>query len=384
MPIPRELQVLTGIVVVLVGGALGRVSAQQSQASGAHPTTSLPQTTSRFKSTAPRLARGKYLVEGPAHCFDCHSEVEATSRPLRVVDGKKGAGRVNPVNTVTGVQAIAPNITPDPETGAGRWTDEQFERAIRRGIGIDGRTLAPNMPYAFFNAMTDEDVASVVVYLRSIPAVRNKLPQMKMTPEVAAVTAPLPLAGQPGPARLTNPLPTPRFLLARERSPRRPAAAQRGAYLVAIALCVGCHSPSRAGATPATPRTRIAGMEFSGGGNFNPRIKPQDAPATYRIASSNLTPDPSGIPYYDESVFIKTIRTGAVNGVRQLDTVMPWSWFRNMTDSDLKDIFAFLQGLTPVVHQVDNREPPTLCPIDGQMHGLGDHNVAPAKSQAVR
>ena len=163
MRIPRELQVLAGIVV-LVGGALGRVSAQRSQASGAHPTTSLTQITSRFKSTAARLARGRYLVEGPAHCFDCHSEVEATSRPLRFVDGKKGAGRVNPVNAVTGVQSIAPNITPDPETGAGRWTDEQFERAIRRGIGVDGRTLAPNMPYAAFNAMTDEDVASVVVY----------------------------------------------------------------------------------------------------------------------------------------------------------------------------------------------------------------------------
>ena len=383
MPIPNELRALAGIVVVLAGGALGRVSAQRSEASGAGPNDVTHANNVTFKSTAARLARGKYLVEGPAHCLDCHSEVEATSRPLRVVDGKKGAGRVNPVNAVTGIQVIAPNITPDQETGAGRWTDEQFERAIRRGIGNDGRTLAPNMPYAAFNAMTDEDVASVVVYLRSIPAVRNKLQQMKMASEVAVVTAPLPLAGQPGP-RLTNPVPTPRFLLARESSPRPSAAVQRGAYLVAIGQCIGCHSPTRAGATPATPRTRIAGMEFSGGGNFNPRIKPQGAPATYRIASSNLTPDPSGIPHYDESVFIKTIRTGGVNGVRELDTVMPWSWFRNMTDSDLRDIFAFLQGLTPAVHRIDNREPPTLCPIDGLMHGLGDHNVAPATSHAAR
>jgi hypothetical protein len=96
------------------------------------------------------------------------------------------------------------------------------------------------------------------------------------------------------------------------------------------------------------------------------------------LASANITPDASGIPYYDAPVFIKTIRTGAVNGIRLLDTTMPWSFFRRMTDRDLSDIFAFLQTLSPVVHNVDNREAATVCPLDGQKHGLGDHNAVSA------
>jgi mono/diheme cytochrome c family protein len=288
----------------------------------------------------------------------------STARPVQVVAGKKGAGRVNPRPNANGVQVVFPNITPDMETGAGTWTDEQFERAIRHGIGHDGRTLVANMPYRFFNAMSDEDLASVVVYIRSIPAVRNALPKIVVPPQVAATLAPLPDAGSPPPPGI--PVFSPALLLSFTRGEPSPAA-KRGAYLATLGQCAGCHSTAKGG-------QRVPGFAFAGTGGFTPRIPPKGAADTFRIASMNLTPDPSGIPYYDEGVFLKTIRSGAVNGVRNLDTVMPWSWFRNMTESDLKDVFAYLKGLQPVVHHVDNREPPTLCPIDGQMHGFGDHN----------
>ena len=57
----------------------------------------------------------------------------------------------------------APNITPDRETGAGAWADDMLARAIREGIGHDGRTLFPLMPYTQYRYMSDEDLASVVV-----------------------------------------------------------------------------------------------------------------------------------------------------------------------------------------------------------------------------
>jgi hypothetical protein len=61
-------------------------------------------------------------------------------------------------------------------------------------------------------------------------------------------------------------------------------------------------------------------------------------------------------------MFIKTIRTGnSSGGVRELNHLMPFSCFRNMTDGDLKAIFAFLQSVTPVKHYVDNSEPPSNC-----------------------
>ena len=67
-----------------------------------------------------------------------------------------------------------PNITPDKETGAGNWTDDQLARAIREGIGYDGRALFPFMPYENFRYLSDEDLASVIVYLRSIPPYAGK------------------------------------------------------------------------------------------------------------------------------------------------------------------------------------------------------------------
>ena len=76
--------------------------------------------------------------------------------------------------------------------------------------------------------------------------------------------------------------------------------------------------------------------------------------------SANLTPDASGIPYYDEALFIRTSRTGTV-GARELSSIMPFVVFRNLSDDDLKAIFAYLQTLKPVRHRVDNSLPPTYC-----------------------
>ena len=81
----------------------------------------------------------------------------------------EGAGDVQPYADLPG-KIVAPNLTPDPETGAGNWTDDQLARAIREGIGHDGRALFPMMPYTHFREMSDEDLASVIVYLRSLTA----------------------------------------------------------------------------------------------------------------------------------------------------------------------------------------------------------------------
>ena len=73
-------------------------------------------------------------------------------------------------------KVYAPNITPDAETGAGNWSDDQLARAIREGVGHDGRALFPLMPYPDFHSMSDEDLASVIVYLRSLPPVHKPRP----------------------------------------------------------------------------------------------------------------------------------------------------------------------------------------------------------------
>jgi hypothetical protein len=90
-------------------------------------------------------------------------------------------------------------------------------------------------------------------------------------------------------------------------------------------------------------------------------------------ASKNITPDPSGIPHYDEELFFKVMRTGNPGG-RQLNPIMIWGVYRGMTDEDLKAIFAYLRTLKPVQHRVDNTEPPAYCKLCRQTHGFGDLN----------
>ena len=67
------------------------------------------------------------------------------------------------------------NITPDPETGIGNWSDDDIKKAITEGVRPNGGKLAPPMPYAFFKNMTAEDLDAVVAYIRTIPPIKNKV-----------------------------------------------------------------------------------------------------------------------------------------------------------------------------------------------------------------
>ncbi len=189
--------------------------------------------------------------------------------------------------------------------------------------------------------MSDEDLASIIVYLRSIPATQHSQPPTKLN-------FPVNLLIRTVPTPLTEPV----------SEPDRSTPAQRGAYLVKIAVCADCHSPG-------DNKGAIPGMDLSGGNVFTGDWG--------NVASANITPDPSGIPYYDEKRFIQVIRTGFV-GARKLNQIMPWSTYRGMTDADLADIFAYLKTLKPVRHHVDNSLPATFCKLCRQSHGGGDQN----------
>ena len=91
----------------------------------------------------------------------------------------------------------------DRETGIGNWTDDMLARAIREGVRHDGQLIDPNkMPYEFYRSMSDEDLASIIVYLRSIPPIRNTLPPPKAFNIVAPYAIPM---YAPIPSRDTSP-----------------------------------------------------------------------------------------------------------------------------------------------------------------------------------
>jgi mono/diheme cytochrome c family protein len=299
-----------------------------------------PLTNRTFERTPVRLARGRYLAENFG-CFECHGEHDWTKHDAPLIEGTRGAGYADfPMGGLPG-RVIPPNITPDPETGAGNWTDDMLGRAIREGIGHDGRALFPFMPYPDMRYMSDEDLASVVVYIRSIPPIRKALPKTE-------VIFPVNYLMRSAPQPITAPVPEPDVS----------TPAKRGAYLVTVVGCADCHTPQAKGQP-------IRGLEFAGGFIL-------DGPWG-RVASANITPDPSGISYYDEALFLEMVRTGYVKA-RKINQIMPWEDYRNLTDEDLKAIFAYIHTLQPVKHRVDNSEPPTFCKLCGSSHGAGNRN----------
>jgi hypothetical protein len=300
-----------------------------------------PLASRTFDRTPQRLERGHYMATALYGCLYCHSPHDWNAPGTPYIPGKEGAGALMPETDLPG-RIVAPNLTPDPETGAGRWTDDQLARAIREGIGHDGRALFPIMPYSNYRAMPDEDLASVVVYLRSMPPVRNPLPPTEVIFPVNYL-----IRGVPKP--LKSPV---------AEIPATLEPAKRGEYLVNLAGCGDCHTPQVKG-------QELPGMTLAGGFALN---GPWGS-----VAAANLTPDPSGIPYYDEALFLEVMRTGFVKA-RHLSPAMPTMVAKNVKDEDLKPIFAYLRTIKPVQHRVDNTEPPTYCKVCRQKHGAGERN----------
>jgi hypothetical protein len=336
----RNLIIAGGAVVLVLVGGIGLIAGPRSvlgaraRSLGNHS----------FARTPQRLARGEYLVEAVYGCMDCHAPHDWTAHDAPILPGRKGSGQeIEGMLKGLPGRIVAPNLTPDPETGAGTWSDDALARAIREGIGHDGRALFPMMPYERYRALPDEDVASLVVYLRALPPVRNALPATEVAFPVKYLmrSVPEPLSGPVPQPDLSDPV-------------------KRGAFLVNTVGCADCHTPQKNGQP-------VPGMDLAGGmvleGPFG------------RVASANLTQHPSGIPYYDEAQFVKTLRTGYV-GARKLNQIMPWTTFRNMTDEDLKAIYAYLKTVPQVGHRVDNTEEPAYCPMDKSSHGLGGQNQA--------
>lgn len=287
-----------------------------------------------YQSTPERVERGRYLVEHVLQCFICHSERDESRPGAPPVDARKGAGSV--FSQSEGRLIVAPNITPDVATGAGSWSDDMLARAIREGIGHDGRALHPAMWYGSFAMLADEDLAAVVVYLRTIPAVHNPLPPTQLPDEERAR-----IAGQPQP--ITAPI----------AGPPPDDALALGKYLIHVADCAGCHTSWHSGRMPG----------LFGGGN---RIERRFGAAF----STNITPHASGVGYPADA-FVAVMRGGKGGS---LSPLMPWVAFKGMTDADLEAIHLALGTLQPVAHYVGNSGPAEHCAVCEQEHPLGAYN----------
>lgn len=290
-----------------------------------------PATSNKEDSLKKVVERGEYLAVHVAACIHCHSQRDFSKFSGPVVPGTEGGGGFKFDHTI--LDAIpgtlySKNITPDPETGIGTWSDDEILRAITQGISKNGDTLFPIMAYANFNRMAKEDLMSIIAYLRTLKPIKNKVPARQLM-------IPISMA-YPGPALQKS--------VDGNVRPPESDHVKYGEYLTTMADCGGCHTPFMKG-QPDFNRV------YAGGNNFTI--------ANFKVGSANITPDSAtGIGTWTEERFLEKFtlyreeKNYNFNPGTQ-NTVMPLSEMAGMKDNDLKAIYAYLHTVKPISNKVE-------------------------------
>jgi mono/diheme cytochrome c family protein len=188
---PASLAGWTLIVTIAVAFVIAALAAPSARAADAAQATD---------AAADKAARGKYIVS-TAGCHDCHTPFKPTANGAepdmsRMLSGHPQDLKMPPAPTLPegpwlivsagtntafsgpwGVSFTA-NLTPDPDTGLGQWTVQDFKNTIRTGRHMGrGRAILPPMPIPVYNNLTDADLEAVFAYLRTIPPIKNKVPE---------------------------------------------------------------------------------------------------------------------------------------------------------------------------------------------------------------
>jgi hypothetical protein len=280
--------------------------------------------------TADRLARGRYLVENVTVCLPCHSD-HLTTYGIPIKPGTEGQGGLVFDEKVgfPGVVA-AQNLTPDRETGLGEWTDGEIVRAIREGVDRNGEALFPMMPYEHYRLLSDEDVKSIVAYLRKLKPIRNEVPPKKLDfpVNVFAKFAPKPLEGPVAAPDPSN-------------------SVAYGQYLSRVAGCYECHTPKDERHTSLPDRAFAGGFEMTGlwGRNFTANITPHPDTFVGRATKEEF------IGRFRSFAGFNAETAPAVPKGR--NTVMPWIEYSGMSDHDLGAIYDYLKTVKPIENRVN-------------------------------
>jgi mono/diheme cytochrome c family protein len=248
--------------------------------------------------------RGRYLVEGIMGCGNCHTP-EGPNGPIAA---QALAGGVPFIEKP--FSAYSANITPDPETGIGRWTDAQLITAIREGRRPDGSLIGPPMPFTFYRQIGDGDIQAVVAYLRTVPPVKNKVARSEYR---------MPLPPAWGPPLQAVAAPSPSTSLA------------YGAYLAGpLGHCLECHStPDERGVPDLDKGLGGGGMKFNG---------PWGVSAAPAITAAALA-------RYSDEALKKVITTGVRPDGSRLKPPMGTAYYARMSVSDQDTLVRYLRSL---------------------------------------
>ena len=252
-----------------------------------------------------RLDRGRYLMSSIVACGSCHTP----QGPKGPLPGMELAGGLKFEEKP--FTAYASNITPDQETGIGKWTDAQLVRAIREGKRPDGHPrgslIGPPMPFGLYRDLSNNDVQAIIAYLRAAKPVSNAVAKSEYR-------MPLPPVGRVA-----------------DISPKDKIA--YGKYLAGPAgHCIKCHSsPGAKGGPDIENKLGAGGFPFT---------RPWGV-----SVSTNITP--TGLAKYSDAGLKKVITTGVRPDGSKLKPPMAVSYYANMKEAGLDALVAYLRTLPP-------------------------------------
>ncbi len=279
--------IVGGVVAIIVVAVAGIYAMTGTKLAKTYPTE---VETVAVPTDPAALERGRHMVAAVGKCQSCH--------------GDNLAGAVVQDNAVF-ASVTSRNLT-SGKGGLTNYTDADYVRAIRYGVGRNGKALVM-MPSDAFYRFTDRDLGDMIAYLKSLPPIDAAVPH-KVSVGPIARTVYLVSGGQ-------FPM-TPAQHVPRDKP--RPASvpagvtAEYGDYLVTAGACRTCHEPN-----------------LSGG--FAP----------------NITPG-GDIGKWTEADFVKSIRAGTRPDGRVLSAVMPWPFMKDLTDDEIRAMWMYLRTVPPV------------------------------------
>lgn len=282
------------------------------------------------EKTSAQIERGQYLFNHVSACVDCHSKRDWSRYAGPLVAGTEGAGGAL-FGESLGLpgNVYAKNITP---AALGTWSDAEVLRAMTEGVNKDGVALFPIMPYQNFSQLTEEDAKSIIAYLRTLKPIARDIPKRDLHFPVNFIVNTIPQQ-----TRLATTV-------------NKADSVQYGKYLTTIAGCEDCH----------TQRTktgkRLEELAFAGGVKF-----PMPAGV---VRSANITPDSvAGIGTWNKDDFVGAFKKHAgpdapvAVGEKDMNTMMPWTFYAHMKESDLAAIYDYLRTVKPVSKPVEKFTP---------------------------
>jgi mono/diheme cytochrome c family protein len=314
---------IIGVIVIIAGAGIGYIKFGKPDVGDAPKLA--------IAATPERIAHGEYLANHVAVCMDCHSTRDWSqfSAPLDRSTLGKG-GEKFPREFGFPGNFYSKNITP---FGLKDWTDGEIFRTVTTGVTKAGEPLFPIMPYHYYGSADTNDIYDIIAYVRSLKPIESAPPASEPDFPFSLIERTIPHKATP------------------KQRPSPEDSIAYGGYLVNMSGCIECH-------TKADDKAQlIAGTEFGGGREF---------PLPSNVArSANITPDNTGIGSWTRDQFITRFKKylqpgGIAQGLTEKDynTIMPWTMYAGMTESDLSSIYQYLRTVKPIENQVKHFSEP--------------------------